>query len=155
MTVSSKVFDTIDAVVAAFETASLLTYDGPVVDHEFPDEAVFVGYDGDPEGEQIAADMSQEWAAIGAKRRNESFDIRCCAIAYFGDGDSWKDARARAKTLLSSVETVLRADPSLGQLDGVTPFFVAEIRPTVAHQENTDRGYRVRIPFTVHVETRI
>lgn len=151
MSVSSTLWASIDAIVATFESAGLPVDDGPILNGAFED-AVYVGYDGDPEGEQIAADMQQNWAgSVGAKRRDEVLDVHGCVIATYGDGDTWKSARDRAKGYLVALESALRADPSLGQ----PPPFVAEFRPRLAYQEFTDMGFRVRVPFTVHIQTRV
>jgi hypothetical protein len=147
--VSTKFFDSVDAIVSALKGAGLLVWDGPVVTGDFRD-AVFVGYDGDPEGAFEAATMTQDWAGLGAKRRDETLDIHCAVVALSGESDT-KSARDRAKTVLTTVETTLRANPGLGQ---PSPF-VAGLKPVAAFQEPIDVGLQVRITFTISIMTRV
>jgi hypothetical protein len=147
--VSTRFFDAVDAIVAALKAAGLLVWDGPVVTGDFSD-SVFVGYDGDPEGNYEAATLTQDWAGLGAKRRDETLDIHCAVVALSGDGDA-KSARDRAKTILTTVETTVRADPSLGQ----PPQFTAGLKPVAAFQEPTTDGLQIRITFTISIKTRV
>jgi hypothetical protein len=112
---------------------------------------VWVGYDGDPEGDFKTADPTQEWAGIGNFARDEEFDIPCAATALIGDQEidlAWDAVDA----LLAIVENTLRADPSLGQTP--TPY-TAEYRPGPVHTEPTSTGWQVRAVFAVHVKTRL
>lgn len=143
---ASHVPTTVDAVLARLESV-VKTWDGPVVSGDF-DDAVFVGYDGDPDGEfQAIANHVQSWASLGAKKRNESFSIICAVCVLLGD-DIVKVARDKGYAMLAQVEDALRADPSVGQLSP----FVASIKPSVAFTEPTENGMQVRIPFTIDVE---
>jgi hypothetical protein len=149
---SSRVPASVDALVAALKAAvSFPVYDGPELSSEYTD-AVFIGFDGDPLGERKAVTTTADWAGIGAKRRSEIIDILCAAVAVSGDGIP-KDARDRVYVVLGSVETVLRADPSLAQ---TPPPFVASI---TTHELLWDwletAGLQARLTFTVHIETRI
>jgi hypothetical protein len=148
---TSRVFDTIDALVAAFRGAGLTVWDGPLVTGDYK-PAVHVGYDGDPEGDYMAADPNQEWSgSVGTKAREEEFDIKCAATALFGDSDP-KLARDAVKVMLATVENTLRADPSLGQTP--TPY-VAAYKPGPLYVEPASAGYQVRGVFNVHVKTRL
>lgn len=148
---TSRIFDTIDALVTTFKAAGLTTWDGPLVTGEYQ-PAVHVGYDGDPEGDYMAADPSQKWSgSVGTKARDEEFDVRCAATALFGDS-SPKLARDAVKAMLVTVENALRADPSLAQTP--TPY-VAEYSPGPLYIEPTQSGYQVRAVFNVHVKTRL
>ncbi len=147
---TSRVFDTIDALVALFRGAGLTTWDGPLVTGDYT-PAVHVGYDGDMEGDYKSADPGEEWAGIGARTRDEEFDIICAATALMGDSDP-KVAREVVKAMLATVANTLRADPSLGQTP--TPF-VAEYRPGPLYVEPCPAGYQVRAVFAVHVKTRL
>jgi hypothetical protein len=146
---TSRIPATIDALVAAFTAAGLHTFDGPLVSGDYT-PAVWVGYDGDPEGDFKAVEGDQEWAGIGAKKRGEEFDVICSVTVLSGDSDV-RSARETAFALLATVENTLRADPSLDQ----TPPFVAEYRPGAMHIEPADTGHQVRAVFNVHVKTRI
>jgi hypothetical protein len=146
---TSRVPATIDALVALFTAAGLTTWDGPLVTGDYQ-PAIHVGYDGDPEGDFKAVDADQEWAGIGAKSRDEEFDVICCAITVSGNSDI-RSAREAAFAMLAVVENALRVNPSLGQ----APPFVAAYRPAAVHTEPTAAGWSVRAVFNVHVKTRI
>lgn len=149
---TSRVPATIDALVAGFTAAGLKTWDGPVLTGDFAD-SVYVGYDGDPEGDYEAATMDQQWAGLGAKARTETFDIICAVVVLIGDDGPQivKMARDTAYSMLATAETVLRADPSLAQI----PMFVAEIRPMAIYIEPGPQGDQARLVFHIHVQTRI
>lgn len=126
-------------------------WDGPIVSGNTGD-AIYVGYAADPEGDGQAGQVSQEWAGIGKKSRDESGVIVCAAVALVGNSDArWKPVRDRAKALIESVGQVLRADPSLG----LPPPCVAELQPGEYFQENGPDGYQARFVFTVHIQTRV
>lgn len=146
----SRIPATIDALVAAFTAAGLKTWDGPFVTGDYA-PAVHVGYDGDPEGEFQAVEPDQEWAGLGAKARDEEFDVICCVTLSSGDSDV-RTARVAAFAILATVETTLRANPSLGQ----SPPFVAAFKPGAVHiQPDENVGFSLRAVFNVHVKTRI
>lgn len=127
-------------------------WDGPIVSGDYGD-AIYIGYDADPEGEAQAASIEQEWAGVGTnRRRNESLDITCAAVVLVGASDErWKTARDRVTALIDGLGANLRADPSLGQ----SPPFRAELMPGDYFQESTDAGHQARQLFTVHIETRV
>lgn len=141
----------IDAIVAALQAAGLTTWDGPILTGDYSD-AVYVGYDADPEGDQQASSTAQEWAGIGLRRRNEEIDVTCAAVALTGESDeTWKRARDAAYTLMETVGATLRATPSLG----LGSPCVAELQPGDYFQENGPEGYQARVVFTVHITTRV
>ncbi|MER7063960.1 hypothetical protein [Streptomyces albidoflavus] len=146
--------DVIDALVALFGAAPALAgvkvVDGPLVTNDPLPQAVFVGYDGDPEGEGQAADMSQEWAAIGQKARDESFTVTCAVAAWKGS-TTVRPIRLRAFELLAAVEDALRADPALG----LSPPTVVAFASGSLVQSQRQSGVEVRIPFQIAVKTRI
>lgn len=142
--------DAIDAAVAAFRAADLTTWDGAVVTGEQGD-CIFVGYDGDPEGDFQAVESNQEWAGIGARKRDEEFDIICAAWCQRGDSDI-RAIREAVYALTAAAADALRDDPSLGQ----DPPFVAEYRPGelfIIPDEQT--GLEARRTFRIHVKTRV
>jgi hypothetical protein len=136
----------IDAIVASLKTAGLTVWDGPVVTGDFS-PAVFVGYDGNPEGEFRSVAGTQDWAGLGAKRRSEVFSIACAAVALTGEADT-KTGRDAVYALLDTVGTVLRADPSLGLN---SPPFVAELKPLDLFTEPTENGLQCRWVFTIDI----
>lgn len=147
---TSRVLATINALVALFDGAGLTTWDGPVVTGDYA-PAVHVGYDGDPEGDFKAVDADQEWVGLGARSRDEEFDVICCVSVLSGNSEL-RTARETAFAMLATIETALRADPSLGQTP--TPY-VAEYRPAAVHTEPTGNGFQVRAVFSVHVKARL
>lgn len=143
--VQSRVSPAIDAIVDAFVAASLKTWDGPVLTEDYGD-AVWVGYDGDPEGDFMAAETNQEWASLGAKHRSETSSIVCAAIAQRGDADA-RSARAAVTELIEAAGAALRVDPSLGQ----PPPFVAGLRPGNLFVVPTQQGFEARQVFYVQI----
>lgn len=157
MATTSRVPATIDALMstlaAPLATAGKALWDGPVVTGDYTD-SVHIGYDGDPEGDYQTADPGQEWAGIGAKKRDEEFDIICAAVALVGGGTT-KQARDTAYAMTEIVEDALRSDPSLGLGPPTSPVFSAEFRGGPVFTEDTSAGWQVRILFNIHVKTRI
>lgn len=143
---TSTVPATLTAILATLQATGATVYDGPVVTDDVQD-AIWIGYDGDPGGtfESIINHL-QSWAGLGKRARNETFSIVCAVTVLLGNDDT-ASARAKAYTMLGTVETSLRADPSLAQ----PPPFVAEIEPNSLLTEPTSDGFQVRIPFFIHI----
>lgn len=154
MTAPSRVPDLIDNLIAALKASAGLSgvqvVDGPLVSDTAASEYVFVGYDGDPEGEFATAGTSQQWAGLGAKAKNEDITLTCAVLVQRGSVDV-KACRVRAFEIFAQVEAVVRADPALG----LPPPTVCSISETSFHTEQTDRGVRGRMPFTLSCTTRI
>lgn len=147
----SRVPAAIDALVALWEGVDLTVWDGPIVTGE-PGDAIYVGYDADPEGDQQAAEVDQEWAGIGARSRDEDIDVVCAAVALVGESDeSWKRVRDLVYALVDTAGQALRGNPSLSQV----PPFVAGLIPGNYFQENGPDGYQARVAFTVRIKTRV
>lgn len=143
--VQSRVPAAIDAIVEAFTAAELKTWDGPILTEDYGD-AVWVGYDGDPEGDFMSAETTQEWASLGANRRSETSSIICAAMATRGD-DNARSARAAVAALIESAGAALRSDPSLGQ----SPPFVAGLLPGNLFVVPTAQGFEARQVFYVRI----
>jgi hypothetical protein len=143
---TSRIPAAVDALIASFTAAGLKVWDGPVVTDDFA-PAVFVGYDGNPDGTFEAVTGTQDWAALGAKRRSETFSVICAAVALSG-GTATKPGRDAVYALLDIVGTTLRADPSLGL---GTPPFVAELKPVALFTEPTSNGLQCRWVFTIDI----
>lgn len=145
----SRIPATINALVALWSATGATVYDGPPLTADYSD-AVFVGYDGDPDGDyEMGADDS-DWAGLGAQRRNETFDIICSIVTLVGDDDI-QLARENAYALYKLVSDALRADISLGQ---AAPF-VASLKGGPIFTAPGPDGWQCRKVFRVHVETRI
>lgn len=157
MTTNSRVPDVIDALVTLFTASPNLgdakVLDGPPVTDSPLFEAIYVGYDGDPDGGAETATFEQEWAGLGARAKNETVTVTCAVIAWKGDNNAAarKARRVRAFALLGVVEAIVRADPSLG----FPPPTVAAMASGQLFQRQTASGFEARIPFQIQVQTRI
>lgn len=122
---------------------------GPVITGD-PADAVWVGFDGDPDGEYRAANRTAEWAGLGARKRDEDITVDCAITALLGSG-SVADALARIQTLFDLIEDDLRADPSLA----ITPTpLVAAVDDGSLWMTPTTAGLEPRLMFTVSARTR-
>ncbi|MFJ9374432.1 hypothetical protein [Streptomyces sp. NPDC101455] len=151
---TSRVPELIDALMAALaaspDLATVQVVDGPLVTDSAAQEWVFIGYDGDEEGDFITATTQQEWAGLGAKKKNEDITLTGAVLVQRGSTDV-RSCRIRTYEVFAAVENVLRADPSLGF---PTPTVCAVTEHTF-HQEQTADGIQGRIPFAVACTTRI
>ncbi|MGW5259693.1 hypothetical protein ACWEQG_01880 [Microbispora sp. NPDC004025] len=151
---TSRVPAVIDALVALYKNAPGLAkvsvVDGPPVTNNPLHEAVFIGYDGDPDGEGQAAEDAQTWAGIGARSRDETIQITGAVVVWRGS-TKVRPVRQRAYELFGVVEDVLRADPSIG----LPPPTVAEIASGGLYQAQRQSGIEARVPFLIKVQTRI
>lgn len=152
---SSRVPAAIDALVAALEAAldPATVFDGPELTGDTPAVAVCVGYDGDPGGDMSAVEnWSQDWAGLGAQRKAEEFDVVGCVIASSGD-TSVKTRRDAVFATFATVETALRQAANVGL--GLPQYTEAQFVSGGFFQEQGPSGLQARIPFFVHVKTRI
>lgn len=145
----TRVDDAILALVAMWTAANIATVDGPFVSGDTGDR-LFVGYDGDPEGDFQAVEGDSDWAGLGAKTRDEEFDIICAAVTRSGHQTATA-ARAAAIALFQVASAALRADPSLG----LPPPCVAEPKPQGLFTPPGSTGVQGRLVFNVHVKTRV
>lgn len=150
------------AAIAASEygDGSVDVYLGPLFSGD-PDDAVFVGFDGDPEGAFGMTQHSQTWRTVGPRNRDEEFDVFCCVLTMSGrtDGPGVVDAVDRLFGIYSVCADAVHADPSLGLGPGSNhnaPVFKASVRGfSTFIPTDPDRGALPRVQFSVHVETRI
>jgi hypothetical protein len=153
----TRVPDAIDALVAALETVlgSAMVFDGPEITGDAPPVVVCVGYDGDPDGDmQAVANWEQTFQGMqaGTQRRAEAFDVLGCVVAFSGDVDV-KTRRDAVFATFGQVAAVLRAQINVGL--GLPQPTRVEFASGSLFQEQTTGGMQARIPFTVHVETRV
>lgn len=125
-------------------------HNGPFVTGDFSD-CLYVGYDGDPDGDFQAVDFDSEWAGLGAKARDEEFDVICASVALVGEDGGAALALENAYDQLETAAALLRADPSLG----LSPPYTAAIKGGAVFNVPSPDGHQVRIVFRVHVKTRI
>lgn len=169
MSLTSRQPATITALIALL-TAALPTpavqevVRGPQVEGDDLGQRVYVTWDGDrstlnnPGADVPGLDFAQEFRGLGAGRKTETFDIRCAAVCWSGDDDA--DALGvlvdQAYALFAAVETALRGlvpGPA-----GVAPLGLplpAQVNMVAGQLLQAPGGQRVRIPFVVHVQTRI
>lgn len=152
MTVSSRIPAVIDALVTVFTTAvaPAVVYDGPVVTGDAPLSFLYVGYNGDPEGQMYAGGSEPNWAGLGAKKQNEPVNVQCVAVSR-GNETTWKTVRDATFALITSVETALIGDPSIG----LSPPTTAELNTMQYFQASDGSFMEGRVVFTVLVNTRI
>ncbi|WP_027930697.1 hypothetical protein [Amycolatopsis thermoflava] len=149
----------VDAIVAALQAAGLTVWDGPIVSGNY-DDAVYIGYDGISAAgdEEPAGTTTQEWAAIGQRKRDEENTITCAVVALIGDSEtSWKPVRDRIAAMVETVGQVLRDDSALGPSLGFTgrPYSMAEWSIGDYFQENGPAGMQARLLFTIRHKTRV
>lgn len=148
------------ALAGSADYSDVDVYLGPLVSGD-PDDAVFVGYDGDPMGEMEMVTHTQNWAGLGQKRQGEEFDVHCCILALTAvtDGDALSAAIARLYGVWRTITAVVKADPSMGMGPGTTenaPHWVTSVRNFQSYAPtDAQRGVEPRITFDVHVETRV
>ncbi|MFJ6729993.1 hypothetical protein ACIQPQ_34350 [Streptomyces sp. NPDC091281] len=112
---STRVPDTIDALVDAFRTgpelADVTVWDGPQVSKAAPKEMLTVAFTGDDTDSDVEATATPEGLGGGSDR--EAFTIRCAAAVLLGTTDM-QAARRRAYELYSAAGAVIARDPRLG-----------------------------------------
>lgn len=94
----------------------------------------------------------QEWAAIGARRRNEDFTIEW-VINVKEPGLTTTEARRRAFYLLGVGEAALRAEENV-TLQGVCAQGV-EVRSPDYHAITTQNGFEAQITSAIRCKARI
>ncbi len=113
-------------------------------------DLLFIGYDGDPEGERVAASSRRDWAGLGAKKRDEHIDIVCAAVALVGTAD-YTSAVQRVDVLQTALDGLLVANPALAQ----APPFVGHVGNSDLYSDFTEAGLQARLVFHVLISTRI
>lgn len=145
----------IDALVDTMTTAlpDALVIDGPPTQGATSGTDVLViGWDGTEDGDEAGL-VSQEWAGIGNRARNENLSVTCYAESTSGD-TALKPTRDAALAVVQAVEDALRADPQLGgSLTGPSYAQFGEI--TALRHPQTPSGVRAGVVFTVTAFSRI
>lgn len=145
---SSAIPAAVNAFTAALRASltAVDVFDGPPMRGESFDY-VCVGYD--PAGGPESVEAGQESAALGNRRRAETFDIICSLAAWSGE-DEMAPRRARAFEMLAAVEQVLRDNVTLS---GTVQ--AAQLSSYSLLQEQTDQGASAGIRFRVSCTARI
>lgn len=105
---SSTIPAAINALTVMFAAAGVAVFDG-VIPTNPPDEYVGVAI-ADPDNPSVEG--TQDWAALGNRRKAEDYAVRCEASSWSGDG-TMAARRARTFALLAACEAAVVADPSL------------------------------------------
>jgi hypothetical protein len=148
------VLDIIDALVAQYRAAlpGATVFDGTGITEE-PGDFVMVGV-GDPDSNQAptSADTSQEWAGLGAHRRDEVGTVTCCAVSWNGESEGLAQARAGIRSMLDAIGDIHRADPTLGVASVMWTGFGERVTLT---QIQADDGSSVIAYFEIQFKARI
>lgn len=140
-------------VVAALDAAlSCDVFDGPPTSGDTLADFVCIGHRPDAQ-EPSAGSIEQEYHDLGpAATKEERGEIACYASSWDGDADL-PATRARAFALLEQIQTVLRADQTLG-LTGVRAPEIELSTGSIA-QGYTTSGVRVDLTFTLSYITLV
>lgn len=107
----------INGILSAFGASANLSdvriFDGPEIDGSYPGDFIAVGHDGTEDGEVQVSNATQVYNQLGAKAMFEDGSVSCWLSTWDG-GASLSARRARVATLLSAIDTAIRADVSLG-----------------------------------------
>lgn len=119
-----------------------------------PTDALWVGWDADPDGDDQMAQARTKWAGLGAKRRDEDIGIVCALTVLQGVGSDAGGvllAVDRVFAVHTTAEDALRADPSMGQ---GPPYVAAVSTGDLFMHPQPEIGLLARLVFTVTVTTR-
>jgi hypothetical protein len=133
----------------ALAATSCKVYRGPFVTGD-PGTSLFIGYDGDPTGEFRAVTFTSQWAGLGARARDEVFEVACAITLLSGGGDV-AEATNDVYTLHTLFEAAVRADPALSQAPRLTAELSSGELFTMPHPS----GLQVLLSFAVRVSARI
>lgn len=152
MIAASAVPAVIDALVATWQAADVVVYDGPGATDDSPFTYVLVGV-GDPDQEALnqSAFASQTWPWLGHVQRDEVGYVRCAVVSWSGDRDQ-KMVRDAGFALLADLATAIENDPSLQQPQ---PLWVEGIDSLDVRQEQSDNGAFITLLFNVNYHARL
>ena len=146
---TSRLGAMIDALVIAIDATTVeAVFDGPPLTSVPPTEYVIVGGTDDPDDD--AGEVTQTWAGLGAKAKDEAGQVTCAVLVGTGN-DVVKAARDRALVIFGEIETALRASPDLAVLVSGWSH-TSDVRITQRRHEN---GLYARLTFTVSYKCRI
>lgn len=142
------ILNTLVDLVTAGAPAGVRVFDGPLVDGD-PADAIHLGWDADPDSVGEAVTTTQEWAGLGAKKRNETVTVTNAIYLRDGAADP-KAARTRGYQLLAVVEDAIHPLPSMG----LPPPSWAGVTGSRLMYLTTEAGLEVWLGFTITVQTR-
>lgn len=135
------------AVESAARTAlgTTVVHDGEPTTSDRLETAVIIGRSSAVGDDDTAGLARQGYRDLGSgASRDETGEIRCCAVAQRGD-DDLSAARTAAWASIATIETALRANPSLG----LAQLLRIELVTGVATQGRSPDGVWHEIPFTL------
>jgi hypothetical protein len=147
----SRMPEAVDAIIGAVTpVTTLAVYDGPVPTGD-PGNAIYIGYNGNPEDEGEAGTSQQEWAGLGAKKRDENLTVTGAIVITNGDGNA-KVARDAAYAQLTLVEGAIHPAPAVGMS---APTWMGVTSHRLVYVLDTEVGLQAWLPFVITVRTRL
>lgn len=144
----SRIPQVLDALVSAFQGSTALrdavVTDGPLVSNSAASDWVCVGYDGDAEGEFIAASVELDWTGDLSPQRGESMDIPVTVIVSRGS----TDVRAARETAFAYYDAISELMPALDVPQSRVFVGVNSFR-----QVQDSNGVHALLMLTVHADT--
>lgn len=152
MAVTSAFPQVINSIISQLGSASSLSgiriFDGIEIDWSYPKDFIAIGHDGTDDGQVIASQTNQTYQQLGNLKEFEDGSIDCFLSCM--DGSTNLTAlRTRAASLISSVDTALRADASLG---GSCLYSI--LASTSMSYVQSANGAAVNINFTISYRAR-
>lgn len=152
MTVITALPQVIDGLLASLRASSGLTgvriFDGIEIDGSYPGDFIAVGHDGSDDGEVSVSNTTQSFQQLGNFKQFEDGQVECFLSTWDG-GTSITARRSRAASLISAVDTAIRADVSLGG-----SCLYSQIASFQFVYLQTTNGAAVNINFTVSYRAR-
>ena len=146
---SSRIPAAVDALVLLLDAAlSIEVRDGAVLQNT---ERAGLTVGADLDGSDFP--WEQDWVGLGHVSRDETFEIPCVLWVRSGDVESVKAARDEVHGYMTTIESTLRSNETLG-LAGANNVR-ADVRPTNYAQPQTPDGVVCRCDFRVRVQARI
>jgi hypothetical protein len=133
---------------ASSDLAGVRIFDGIEIDGSYPGDFIAIGHDGSDDGEVSVSNTTQSFEQLGNFKQFEDGSIECFLSTWDG-GTSITARRARAATLISAVDTALRADLSLGG-----SCLYSQIASFQFVYLQTTNGAAVNINFTISYRAR-
>jgi hypothetical protein len=147
MTVTAAFPTMVDKIITALGAAATLTgirvFDGAEVDESFPSDAIAIGHDGSfGDSEMQAGSISNTPLNFADQHQEEG--LISCALWTQDGGTNLTAKRIRAFSILSKIDTVIRADPTFTG----TCFYSYLQAGNVGYMQ-TSMGSAVIITFTI------
>jgi hypothetical protein len=134
------------AITAAVNNPLIPVFDGPMTSATLTPCRTSSSAPTAPTVRSAPASSPSRGPGLGARARDEMADVDCALVVLSGDEATFAGVRDTAFGLLSAMETVMRSNFATN----VPGVLWQELTVGDVFQANTNRGPRVRIPFTVH-----